>query len=138
MDDARGEFIAGLRALAQFYETNPDFPMPYLFGATVPYGVGAFPRDEQTSAERFAELVHMLGGDRSKNFDDDYANVTREFGPGVRLQVWAQREQVCTRTQVGTVTEMRPDPNAPQVEVEVPVFAYDCTPVLDDAKAVSS
>ncbi len=134
MDDARADFIAGLQALAQFYADNPDFPLPYQ-GANSPFSVQA---PWENRAARFADLVRTLGGDREKTYTDDYAHVTRDFGGGVRVDVWAPRDEVCTRTKVGTVTELQPDPNAPLVEVEVDVYSWDCTPVtVPEREAVS-
>lgn len=40
------------------------------------------------------------------------------------------RNLVCERRQVGTKMEKRHSPEAPLIEVEVPVFEYDCTDAL--------
>lgn len=39
---------------------------------------------------------------------------------------------VCTRVQVGTVTKTIPDPDAPLIEVEEPVYEWRCADPLAD------
>lgn len=75
-----------------------------------------------------------------KSFEDEYANVDLIFAGGLRIHVYAQREQVCQRVVTGTreVTETVPDPEAlkavPQVAVTKVVEDVDwiCHPLLAD------
>ncbi|MGH9151352.1 MAG: hypothetical protein ACRD03_02875 [Acidimicrobiales bacterium] len=81
---------------------------------------------------QFARAVRLLVaavGEVDKDPVGDHMHVVGRFG-AVEFRVVANRDQVCTRRQVGTTTEMQRDPSAPMVEVEVPVYAWDCEPVL--------
>lgn len=125
-------FVAGLRELADFYETHPDAPLPQL-PSMLTY---------IADPDQYRAAVRALGGDREKYAtkgaaadEETYAGVTRMFGP-VAHKVFTLRENVCVRRQVGTETVMEPDPNA-MVAVERPVYEYDCTPVLADAEAAA-
>lgn len=88
----------------------------------------------------FARAVRVLlaaVGKVDKDASGDYLNVVGRFG---QVEVWitAERGQVCTRRQVGTTKEMQRDPSAPMVEVEVPVYAWDCEPLLAAEAEASS
>lgn len=89
--DERAATVAGLRAAADFFEANPDAPMP--FG--VDLGRHMNDRDE------FVSAVRALGSAR-KDFGSTYAQVARSFGGGVEIRYQAYREQVCERVVVGT------------------------------------
>lgn len=86
-------------------------------------------------ADEFRTLVHAVGGDRDKNADDNYLTISRWFGP-IEVQVYTSRDQVCTRRQVGVETVEVPDPTAPKVKIDRPVYEWDCTPVLNDPVVV--
>lgn len=101
-------------------------------------------------AQQFADLTRALAvgapkGAVTKVPDNDYMDARRMFG-NLQVRISIHRESVCERTQVGTRTEMRPvwpdgeggtsstppDPVGDE-EVEVPVYEWDCGPVLANA-----
>jgi len=85
--------------------------------------------------EEFAAFVRDLKdgaalGTVTKKADDSYETVSRAFSETVRFDVIIARSKVCERVQVGTEVVEVPDPDAPKVTVERPVYAWDCKPVL--------
>lgn len=85
----RSEFIAGLRALADFYETNPEMPLP-----DDVYGKPQMNVFTLHGRERFVSGVRMLGGVRAKRWTDKQLHVSRDFG-GVTLKLVISRDDVC-------------------------------------------
>lgn len=87
------------------------------------------------NAEQLAAVARILAdraplGAVEKDQDDDYARVTRRFGT-VFVEAYAQRETVCERIEVGTETVEVPDPDAPKVTIERPVYEWRCAPLLE-------
>lgn len=123
-DERREEFVGGLRELLRFLEDNRrvvgDFPSMTLL---VP-----------CDADDFRERVSMLGGSRSKVADDKHLSVQRDFGGGVKIDVYAAREKVCEAVVVGTRTVEVPDPDAlaavPTIEKVEDIIEWRCAPVL--------
>ena len=103
MTDRRSEFVAGLRAAADFFESNPDAGVPY----DARMGFHCSSRDE------FVTAVRALGR-AEKDFTSSYARATRDFGGGVQVDYQAYRSEVCERVVVGTreVEVEEPDPEA--------------------------
>lgn len=139
---ARYEFVEGLRALADFYDTHPDFPLPgnvEVERASEPYHF-TFKSNAYRDAEQYAAMVSELGGKREKverdysaNGGAAYLDTVRALSPLVAIGVTTFRETVCERRVVGTEKVMVPDPTAPAaplVEVEREVYEWDCKPVL--------
>ena len=122
--------IAGLRELADHLEQEPELALHL---AT--YGPDRF-LVYTDDADRFRTLASALGGDREKNATDSYMTVTRRFGPGIEVLVYTDRSTVCARRVVGTETVEVPDPDAPKVTIERPVYEWDCASVLAEAGAV--
>lgn len=125
----------GLRALAAFIEANPDLPEAsleylYVFHPNTP--------DEPAQLAR-AALRH--GAKVDKDISDQMYNLVLRWGP-VGAGALAYRREVCERVQVGTktVTKSVPDPEklaeVPTVEVteEVPVYEWECKPLLASTK----
>jgi hypothetical protein len=119
------EWVAGLRLLADFIEVHP---------ALAP----DFPLDENVYTHTTEEFEHALrelmsGGKVDKEHSGAALRVGRLFGPH-RLAVYANREQVCERRQVGVRTVEKPDPEAVKhikvITVEEPVYEWDCKPIL--------
>lgn len=135
----RYEFVEGLRALADFYDHNPDFPLPsnvHVDRASPPY-VLSFMSSEYRDAAAYAQHVSCLGGARDKEERDysvngggSYLDTVRELSPTVRVGVTTYRETVCEKRVVGTEKILVPDPSAPLVEVEHEIVEWDCKPVL--------
>jgi hypothetical protein len=92
MDSKVQELADSLRELATFIEEHPQFA-PAIDGQRF--------LQYCSEPEKFFELAASLGGQRSKNADDLYFGVTRQFG-SISLYVYAAREEVCEATVVGT------------------------------------
>jgi hypothetical protein len=121
----RADFTAGLRALADWYDAHPDVPLPY--EAISPLSILISGDDDQlTEVGRIARAM----GTCDKVVTAKFFRVTKSFGPVVKLEVVADRDQVCERvvTGVETVTELVPDPAAPLVEqtVEREIVEWQC------------
>lgn len=131
---------ATLRELANLLEAHPEIEMPNID----PYGSDLeMIRFQLTSlgdaaAATAALIVKAFPGPFRKTYDESYFTFTGQFA-GVPVEVRTMRADVCVARQVGTKTVLRPDPVAleavPDIEVEVPVFEYDCKPVLAEAVA---
>lgn len=148
-DTRRAESTAGLRSLADWFDQHPEIDLPYqATGSPVPasFSVGIFASDaasergEDDTAERFAHAVKALGGERQKSATDTAMRVTRTFGPGLELDVWASRSRVCEAIVVGTKAVTREEIVTPAVTRLVvedqDVIEWRCAPLLD-AEAVA-
>lgn len=127
----REEFIAGLRALADWLEERPELPAP-IGGERVL----VFTQDVET----FREHLRHMGAVEKKYSGDDYACAIKRFGP-INYEVFTDREKVCRRMQVGirTIVQEVPveDVETKTVEVEEPVYEWDCSPFLAEREATS-
>lgn len=124
--DPRAELIAGLRELIDFYQRRPDFPVPHQVRCSV----------YVDDVDQFRAVTRALGGHRQKEASESFFTVERHLSENVAILVNGYRDQVCTRRQVGTVTELQPAPDAPMVEVEVPVYTWECADsILNDHEA---
>lgn len=130
--DARVEYIAGLRALADLLEAQPELMKPHGYLSVVPLG-------ERQSREQLAAWARALPGRKQKQITDEFANLVG-FLRGLEIKVIAYRDEVCERitTGVETVTKKVKDPEAlaavPEVEVteEVEQYKWICRPMLAD------
>lgn len=120
-EDRAGEAAAALRRLADLIEERPA-----LHEAVSGMTFRAF----CITPEEFHDMARQLGGVREKDADDAYFKVVRDFGAGVKVQVYTQREQVCTAKVVGTETVEIPDPDAPKVTVTRDVVEWECATVI--------
>lgn len=129
------EQAAGLRALADMIEANPEIA-PYFDYTLTSAGINAHLPSESDKAAIMAQLSRIARrhkGTVTKNIDEKWHNLVIDFG-GVTAKVLAYREEVCERvvTGVETVTKQVPDPNAPLVEVteQVEQVEWVCRPLL--------
>lgn len=121
MHDTDAELIAGLREFADFLESHPQFTY------ALQHTRFLMPVD----GDELAPLVSQMGGQREKGVSGDYFGVSRFFG-GIELYVYAPREAVCERRQVGTRTVEKPVVVGTET-VEEPVYEWNCKPVLREA-----
>jgi hypothetical protein len=85
----REELIQGLRDMADFLEQQPDVPIVYHAGMSVPvFGI-----------DTIRAAIRAMG-DVEKRFEGNYVSVIRRFGP-VKYEVFVAREDVCEKTVVG-------------------------------------
>jgi hypothetical protein len=139
---ARAEFTAGLRAAADWFDTHPELPVPYEAtpghhsgGVRFSIGIhGSHVDPDETVPGAFAAAVMALGGARIKDADDAYMRVTRRFGPGVNVEIWAVRAEVCEAVVVGTETVIEDEVVTPavtrRVETTRDVIEWRCAPLL--------
>ena len=103
---------------------------------TVTYLVPAHYQVFPGTPARLVAGRRAVGGYWYKSFTDTAYELRREYGAGGDLSLWISRGNACERIQVGTKTEERPDPEAlaavPTVEVEVPVYEWKCSPLLEE------
>jgi hypothetical protein len=104
----RAAYTAGLRALADALDADPGLPLPY-DGTTSELSVFT-----STKAEA-AAYARLLPGKVDKAVTDGYYGFELHGTlHGLRVLVYAPREQVCERVVLGTreVTREVPDPKA--------------------------
>lgn len=147
----RAEFTAGLRAMADWFDQHPELNLPYEASSNhhaggVRFSIGIqeeFDYEDDDFVDdlpgRFAEAVKALGGARKKDATDGYMRVTRKFGPGVNVEIWAARDKVCEAVVVGKKKVevqqiVRPVETITVVE-EQDVIEWRCAPVLSEATA---
>jgi hypothetical protein len=137
--------VAGLRALADLIEANPELAehTRYAFG-----NLNAFaPHDDAVAVLAAAARAGKAAGHRVTKSYDAYSCVAIHLadeaepftGGAVVLEFNAPRELVCERIVTGTreVTETVPDPDAPKItrtRVE-DVVEWRCAPLLADEGA---
>jgi hypothetical protein len=142
------EQVAGLRAIADMIEQNPELATHFDFSLNTA-GIGVHLRDEDRAAEmaRISRIARRYGATSTKEISEKFHNMTLDFG-GAKAEVIAYREEVCERVVVGTreVTEEVPDPEAlkavPMVTVTRTehVTKWECKPILaaaDDSAALA-
>lgn len=131
------ELSAGLRRIADLIDAYPELAEGFRFDlcqssiawSSLSAEVNFHSRADALSA--FTRAVARTADSVEKSAKlERYFDVIAKFGPVV-VKGWAEREDVCTRRQVGTkvVTKQVPTGYEEQSE-EVPVFEWDCNPVL--------
>lgn len=124
-----------LRALADLLDEHPEVEMPYVdcWGDEITGIRFQLTSDGDQAAAKAAAVVKAFPGPFRKDWGDDSLTFRGEFA-GAPVEVRTNRADVCVARQVGTKTVMKKDPEAlkavPEVEVEVPVYEYDCKPIL--------
>lgn len=132
----RSEYTAGLRALADLLDANPNIELP-MTGQSYDPLQWVLTHDE-SQAETLATIARALPGQLSKSGNDEFFRLKGQIR-GFYVKILADRDEVCTRRVVGTreVVETVPDPS-----VEVPlverkrteeIVEWDCGPILAPA-----
>lgn len=140
----RHQFSQGLRDIADWIDRNPELDLPYGVGSgacrAATFSIGIL-GDEETIPERFAAAVKALGAARSKVSDSGYMRVERTFAPGLVVDVWTTREQVCEAVVVGTEEVEREEVVTPAVTRTVTekrdLIEWRCSPILTNAVGVA-
>lgn len=112
------EFVEGLKRVAEWYEENPDFPMPSSYGEGV-FTVFTY------SAEDFEKWKDELGTVLMEA--DDYSmRAYKTFGD-VQLSVYANRSNVCTKKVIGTkMVTQKVATQWTEKEVEEEITEWEC------------
>lgn len=120
MTPEKAEWLAGLQAMVDFLAEHPEairtwdnFQLDLFF----------YPPD---TVGQLAEAAKRLGGRWDKSTGGSYFFLTKSFPGGHAIHLNASRESVCTRVQVGTTSVEVPDPDAPKIVVETPVYEWVC------------
>lgn len=92
MNDREG-FIQGLREVADFYEQHPEVPLDRISG-------GTFAINIYTDKDGLREAAKAPGRAEKSAFGGVF-QVERTFS-AIRVQWWADREQVCRKVVKGT------------------------------------
>lgn len=143
MSNPVASYAAGLRALADLIEQNPDLHVDLRFAADtvlVPVSHANDPRARMVGWVRAAKAAGMP---IRKSYGQTWGEVHITPAPGLTVQVYAAREAVCDRIVVGTreITRELPDPEAlaavPTITVTETVedVRWECLPLLADAVA---
>jgi hypothetical protein len=115
MNDYLQRWCDGLRELADFVASHED-----LFEYAPDFTCNLFACDAADMADQARRF-----GTANKREGGKWYWLERSFGPhSIALNI--AREQICERVQVGTQKVMKPVPNAPQIEVEEPVYEWSC------------
>lgn len=145
--DKRADYIKGLRALADLLETHDELPLPSTghrdaFDWWLPW-------DVEDAKATMATIARLLPGEKKKTVGELGGSAWFTLAAqlhGLRIDVNASRENVCTRVVTGTreITEEIPDPDAlaavPTTTVtrteEIIDWIYE--PILADREQVSA
>ena len=130
----RRQFIAGLRAVAKFYEENPAAWYDGMHLTLNMYVWGRAARQTLIDTAR-------AFGRCNKTYDDNNITVSRQFSEQVTLAVFAARARVCRRLVRGTrflpekivaaTSEVRIPPST------VEIVEWQCDPLLKQIDPVS-
>lgn len=133
-----------LRAAVDLIEAHPGLPEACVFA----YSSGhvqmtwqlmniAEAKDSQRDVAQ--QIIRALGGKWRKKPWGDRFDFEQERDDGLRVEIYAHREQVCERRVVGT--EKVTVPASPAVEAQPErtevreIVEWDCSPVLAEAVA---
>jgi len=131
----RAGYISGLRQLADALERDPHIELPGDGREFSPVTIGFYGDDAR---ERMAAAVRALGGRWEKDAGTKWLNLNSVLS-GLHIQLYAAREQVCTRRVTGTEVrdvEVEVTPAVKRTEKqEVEIVEWDCSPVLGQGGA---
>lgn len=134
--EARADYIAGLRALADLLDQHDELPLPTA-GRTTALDWWIWDHEVNDAKATLAAIVRLLPGSKSKTAGQVGATswFTVEAAlHGLRIDINTNRASVCQRVVTGTreVTKTIPDPAAPTVTVTETVedVEWVCEPLL--------
>jgi len=114
------DYVAGLRAMADFYEKHPDLPKPFDDGVAVVY---------VASKAGMVEVARQAGK-VEKKYSDHYFELTKQLG-AIQLSFFTLREAVCRAIIKGKKTV--PSYYVPEHEVDDIEWVCD-EPLLAEEK----
>ncbi len=123
----REEWIAGVRALADFYEQHPDLPL-----SVSDIQLCLFPK-----LEEMRKYVGIFGKAQKDALGDSYFTLNKQFSKDryrkIYIQATWQREKVCERVVTGrkkVIQKVQIKPaETTDVEVEVETYEWKCPKV---------
>jgi len=127
--ERRRQFIEGLRAVARFYEENPD---AWYDGIPITLNMYVWGREAR---DVMARTVKVLGS-CTKNYDDTNMTVAKKFTDQVTLSLFAPRAKVCRRVIVGSrILPARVVPASAELRLPAcseEMVEWECDPILRD------
>lgn len=152
MDQDKATDVANsLRSMADFIEANPDvspyakdrfleieYRIPIQFAPVLrsdfndagELKVSSFDK-QKAHLTKFVKLGLAHGAEIVKDYFDDRAWVSLQFGNAVSIKIVAERDAVCTKRVVEIVTEIERVPKEwEEREVTREVVEWDCLPLL--------
>ena len=124
-----------MRALADLLDQHPEVETPYLdsYDDDINLIRFQFTSHGERATDATATTIKAFPGAFKKTYSNGDFYARGSFA-GVRVEIRTLREDVCVAREVGTKTVKQRDPEAlklvPEIEVEVPVYEYDCKPIL--------
>jgi hypothetical protein len=123
----RRHFIAGLRAVAEFYEQNPD---AYYDGMPITLNMYAWGGAARQTLRRMALALAPC----NKVYDDHNVTVSRQFGEQITVAVFAPRARICRRVVTGTrILPARIVPATNEIRIppaRMEIVEWQCDPLL--------
>lgn len=122
-------YTAGLRALADLLDQNPEVPLP-VYGSILDMLVIVQTSDP---AALLAKVARLIPGTLTKDADDNYFRLRGQLH-GLSITFAADREKVCRKVVKGIRTVTKPDPEwvakVPLVTCEEEDVEWICPPLL--------
>lgn len=133
MTSTRAGYIAGLHALADVLEANPEVPLPYS-GSEPEYARLSIHHLGAGQREAFLATVRAFPGTKAKEVRDAYYDVEVSLH-GLHLTITADRATVCERVVTGTrdvtrTVEVPVTTRTEKVTETVEDVEWVCTPLL--------
>lgn len=133
LTDEQAKFIADAREMLNWLEAHPRFIATwYPFTSLI-----------STTPEELKEFAKAAGKVEKKG-DEMWMNLYLRFGSHY-INAYTSRTEVCTKVQTGTKKVMKIDPTwappkvvAPMIEVEEPVYEWDCGSILAPKEEVAA
>lgn len=126
-EQRRRQFIEGLRAVAAFYDQNPD---AFYDGMHITLNMYVW----GSAARRALGETARAFGKCNKLYDDNNVTVSRQFGEQITLAVFAPRAKVCRRLVTGTrILPARVVPATREIRIppaQVDIVEWQCEPLL--------
>ena len=129
-----------MRKIADLLAEHPEIETPYL--DVYDYDINLirfqFTSHGTEAVAAASAVIKAFPGSFTKVYNGDDLTLRGSF-EGVPVQIRTHREDVCTARKVGVSTKKVRDPEAaaavPFVDIEVPVYEYDCNPILSGVSA---
>jgi hypothetical protein len=123
----RWHFIQGLRAVAEFYEQNPD---AYYDGMHITLNMYVWGGAARQTLRQMARVLAPC----NKVYDDHNVTVSRQFSEQITVAVFAPRAKVCRRVVTGTrILPARIVPATSEIRIppaRMEIVEWQCDPLL--------
>lgn len=93
----------------------------------------SYDKDAMVQAAKVMSKGATINNPLEKNMTTSYYELVRKFG-SINFEIWSSRDTVCERKQVGTKIQPKREYVDTGTTEEVPVYEYDCHPLLASEK----